>query len=80
MGEKVVMTAVGPIPCVPVGQVGADLFKCRVCGVDCPIAPAGGQAVCADHCEDHEYVYEGSDGHRCKHCFAFRPEDWNDEY
>jgi len=52
-------------------------FKCTVCGVECPIAPADGSgAVCEEHCPDHIYIHMGSDGTRCRTCFAEAPEDW----
>lgn len=31
-------------------------FQCRVCGVECPVAPdPPATAVCEEHCEFHEY-------------------------
>lgn len=70
------MTQVGLINCVPVDQNG-DNFKCRVCGVECPIAPQLPELpVCEKHCPDHEYRHEGSEGKRCIHCFAEEPWDW----
>jgi len=78
--EKLVMTAVGPIPVVPIGEAGAGLFKCKVCGVDCPITPADRSgAYCPKHCPDHDYQYQRGEGHRCVTCHAPAPEDWFDE-
>lgn len=74
--EKLVMTAVGPIACVPVDP-NTDFFKCKVCGVQCAIAPSDGSgAVCPEHCQDHHYQYQRGDGHRCVTCFATPPEDY----
>jgi hypothetical protein len=37
-------------------------FSCRVCGIQCAIAPDPPErAVCPDHCEDHNYVYSRED-------------------
>lgn len=34
-------------------------FKCKVCGVECDVAPADNSgAICPDHCEDHDYIYD----------------------
>ncbi len=58
-------------------QVSID-FSCRVCGVQCDIAPnPPDRAVCPDHCEDHDYQYD-PDVHekRCIHCDKSEPEDW----
>jgi hypothetical protein len=52
-------------------------FRCKVCGVDCDVAPSDGSgAICPAHCEDHDYEYERGEGHRCKHCNAEPPDDW----
>jgi hypothetical protein len=52
-------------------------FKCKVCGVECAVAPADNSgAICPDHCEDHDYEYERGEGHHCKHCFAEPPSDY----
>jgi hypothetical protein len=74
-----IMTPIGAIPCTLVDPA-SDLFKCRVCGTECAIAPQlPERAVCPEHCEDHQYKYERGDGHRCIHCFAEPPSDWFDE-
>lgn len=73
------MTEIGLVDCVPVDPNG-DNFKCRVCGVECPIAPQlPERPVCEEHCEDHHFEHMGSDGTRCVHCFAPCPIDWFDE-
>lgn len=55
-------------------------FACKVCGVECSVAPADGSgAVCPEHCPDHDYVYEPSMGKRCRHCDAEPPTDWYDD-
>lgn len=72
-----VMTEIGLVDCTP--AVGADpsIFKCHVCGAECPIAPQlPARAVCEEHCPDHDYQHQGSDGKRCVHCFAEEPLDW----
>ena len=52
-------------------------FHCHKCGAETTIAPdPPGKAVCEACCKDHDYQYEGSDGHRCVHCYAHRPSDW----
>lgn len=53
-----------------------ELFACRVCRAECPVSAGVGQAVCEEHCEDHDYEYQRSEGWHCKHCFAPRPHDW----
>jgi hypothetical protein len=55
-------------------------FKCKVCGIECPIAPdLPDRAVCEEHCEDHDYEYiRGERRHACKHCDKERPYDWCD--
>jgi hypothetical protein len=54
-------------------------FLCKVCGVECSVAPADGSgSICPDHCEDHDYVYDRYEGHRCRHCDAEPPDDWFD--
>lgn len=57
-------------------------FSCRVCGVQCAVAPDPPErAVCPAHCEDHEYEYvEGERRHACTHCGQEPPEDWYDEH
>jgi hypothetical protein len=71
-----IMTEAGLMDCVPIDPSG-DQFKCHVCGAECPIAPQmPDRAVCAAHCEDHDYQRQGSDGKRCVHCFAEEPLDW----
>lgn len=51
-------------------------FACKVCGVECPIAPADGSgAACEAHCPDHDYEYQRGEGHHCIHCFKERPND-----
>jgi hypothetical protein len=66
------------------GQVNQDgrqlTFKCKVCSVDCPIAPdPPGQAVCEEHCEDHEYAYDPwRRGSFCVHCDKQREESSDD--
>lgn len=56
-------------------------FSCRVCGVQCDVAPDPPErAVCPAHCEDHDYEYvQGERRHCCKHCGQDRPKDWYDE-
>jgi endogenous inhibitor of DNA gyrase (YacG/DUF329 family) len=72
-----IMTEVGLMDCV---TVGGKEFECRVCGVQCDIAPQlPERPVCSEHCEDHDYRYERGEGHRCIHCFAAPPQDWFDE-
>ena len=51
-------------------------FKCHKCGADTDIEPENEPAVCTDCCDDHEYEYQGSAGHCCKHCNAQAPGDW----
>jgi len=55
-------------------------FSCWVCGVTCAVAPDyPDRAVCPDHCEDHDYVYEkGEQGHFCKHCGQQRAWEFED--
>ena len=52
-------------------------FSCRVCGVQCAIAPdPPGRAVCEDHCEDHEYIYcKDERGWFCTHCWKEQPHE-----
>ena len=60
----------------------ADLdFHCRVCGKETDIAPDPPErAVCAEHCEDHEYQYDQVDrGWFCIHCNHRRPDDWHED-
>lgn len=73
-----VMTAIGPIDCTLAAGADPSIFNCRVCGVPCPITPADGSgAICAEHCEDHDYEYvRGEGGKHCRHCYAPEPEDW----
>ncbi len=56
-------------------------FTCRVCGCQCAIAPDPPErAVCPDHCEDHDYVYDPRRRSRfCSICDAEVPADWYDE-
>lgn len=60
------------------------LFFCRVCGIECDSHPVteneigetiGVQAVCPDHCEDHDYERDSGELY-CKHCGANPPDDW----
>lgn len=56
------------------------LFRCRICGVECGTHPIkelpngefeAVQAVCEDHCEDHDFEYDSMRrGQFCKHCDA----------
>ena len=52
-------------------------FSCRVCGVQCAVAPdPPARAVCPEHCEDHNYVYmREARGHFCQHCDQEAPLD-----
>lgn len=62
------------------------LFSCRVCGIKCdshPVTqgpdgePTALQAVCPEHCEDHDYEYDPGDRkHWCKNCGAEPSDDW----
>lgn len=57
------------------------LYMCRVCGVECDSHPVdengiGQQAVCPEHCEDHDYQHDGWRNHYCIHCGAEPPDDW----
>jgi len=55
------------------------IFVCGVCGDPTLIAPADGSpAVCPEHCEDHQYIYEAGEGHLCGNCGARPPDDWFD--
>lgn len=53
-------------------------FSCRVCGVQCAIAPdPPARAVCPEHCEDHDYIHDSSRAAKfCQHCDQEEPEDW----
>jgi hypothetical protein len=74
-----VNTWVGLMDCAPVKE-DSGIFKCRVCGADCAIAPKlPERAVCPEHCEDHQYEYVRGEGHRCISCFAEPPADWFEE-
>jgi hypothetical protein len=55
-------------------------FACKVCGVQCDVAPADGSgAICPEHCEDHEYEHDSMRGGKfCKHCDAPIPDDFYD--
>lgn len=56
-------------------------FSCRVCGIECDSAPADplARAVCVEHCEDHDYVYDRHrQGKYCLHCDQEQPHDWSD--
>jgi hypothetical protein len=66
------------IPEEPEEEMSPIDFSCRVCGKECPTAPEPPErAVCEDHCPDHEYTYDSSQRkHVCKHCDAWRPDDW----
>lgn len=52
-------------------------FRCHVCGCDVDLAPdPPARAVCPEHCEDHDYVYEPWErAHLCKHCGKRREYD-----
>lgn len=65
---------------LPVQPAPID-FSCRVCGVQCAIAPdPPARAVCPEHCEDHDYEYQRSErGTYCNHCGQQAPEDWYDD-
>jgi hypothetical protein len=54
-------------------------FTCRVCGVECDVAPNPPErAVCPDHCSDHNYEYDKWERqHLCTLCNKIRPEDWS---
>ncbi len=57
-------------------------FSCRVCGVQCNVAPPlPDRAVCEEHCEDHEYEYDPMRrGKFCNHCDKERePEYFEDD-
>jgi hypothetical protein len=58
-----------------------EKFACRVCGVQCPVAPKPPERpVCEEHCEDHDYRYAPDfRQHRRIHCDKPAPEDWFDE-
>lgn len=45
-------------------------FSCQVCGKECPVAPNPPErAVCEEHCENHEYLYDSMRGGRfCTRC------------
>lgn len=53
-------------------------FSCRVCGIQCAIAPDPPErAVCPEHCEDHDYVHDPSRAAKfCQHCDQEESEDW----
>lgn len=55
-------------------------YSCRVCGVQCPSAPnPPARAVCPEHCEDHEYIYDRDERrHYCTHCGQDQPADYYD--
>lgn len=57
-------------------------FKCRVCGVECPVAPdPPATAVCEEHCEFHEYEHDPWRRNQfCKHCDKQAPDDFYDEF
>jgi hypothetical protein len=55
-----------------------SLFTCAVCGGPTVIAPEEGPAYCYEHCPDHDYHYERSEGWRCLECHAEPPPDWFD--
>ena len=52
------------------------MFACKVCGTEATVSPGPGLAVCEEHCDDHDYLYERGEGHRCQHCHAEPPPDW----
>lgn len=64
----------------PVDELFALDFSCRVCGIQCDIAPdPPDRAVCPEHCEDHDYRYNRDDrGHFCIHCGQPAPPDYFD--
>lgn len=53
-------------------------FTCRVCGVECAIAPDPPErAVCPEHCEDHRYEYDPwRRGKFCVECDNEQPDDF----
>lgn len=65
---------------LPVQPAPID-FGCRVCGVQCAVAPdPPARAVCPEHCEDHDYEHDKSRaGSFCIHCDEQRSEDWDDD-
>jgi len=56
-------------------------FHCHVCGVETASAPdLPEQAVCPQHCEDHNYYYNSDDRrHECYHCGKEMPHDYYDD-
>lgn len=54
------------------------VFKCRVCGSDTLLAPnPPEQAVCPEHCEDHEYEHDPwVKRHVCIICGQEAPDDY----
>lgn len=65
----------------PVATEAQIDFSCRVCGVQCVLAPdPPARAVCPEHCEDHDYEYQRSErGTYCNHCGQQAPEDHHDD-
>lgn len=53
-------------------------FSCRVCGIICDSAPDPPlRAVCPEHCDDHDYVYDRDRRSKfCKHCDQQIPDDY----
>lgn len=76
------MTAINPGEQEEINRPAID-FSCRVCGVQCAIAPnPPDRAVCPDHCPDHDYKHDPwRRGKFCTICDVEIPEDyyWNDE-
>lgn len=71
---------VSPISCEMIGSCSKRLFGCRVCGVICASSPSVGQAVCEEHCEDHDIEYDRDlRTHACRHCGKPVDQDWYDE-
>jgi hypothetical protein len=64
----------------------ADLFKCQVCGADCPVAPdPPARAVCEAHCEQvhgsHDYRHDKDRrGKYCVECDKPQDVDYGDDY
>ncbi len=72
------MTANGDMTGSTQSTTGPD-FHCRVCGKDVDMAPADltEQAVCEEHCPDHNYRYDKFERrHVCESCGKPAPEDF----